>query len=73
MAFGCRGPPMLLPADLTPGGEGLARRRAREKGGVGGIRAQVVRQRSFLESRVWGQMELDGGVAEGAFLVKQIF
>jgi len=38
-----------------------------------GIRAQVVRQRSFLESRVWGQMELDGGVAEGAFLFKQIF
>ena len=70
---------MLLPAHLTPGGErgpcqepslgGVST----ERGGASGIRAQVVQQRSFLESKVWGQMELDGGVAEGAFLVKQIF
>ena len=43
------------------------------RGGASGIRAQVVQQRSFLESKVWGQMELDGGEAEGAVLVKQIF
>ena len=59
---------LLASTDLTPGGEeglampgGGARERggSTERGGVGGVRAQVVRQGSFVESRVWGHTEME--------------